>query len=323
MDSNIRRCTPPYKGMADIYGGEWQPRFHPNETLAEATYEVENGESSLSLSVVTPWHIYDETQFTHWSGSGMVPLYTQPGTAFCQALKAEDPAATVIVGWGNRPSEDHWAAWELLYKPTIDAMIGVIDGVCDHDYGGDPTKMAASYELVNAYASTTYGKTLTGWNTECAGATDPQAVPEADDVSQGGGIDLRKCRWLMRKVVHAIATVPDKARNFSHFGYGGQWWSDDGEGVAMDCLRALRGRLIHTSSDNPHVHLVAAVDGTDPRCPRPDDLGPGRDLVVAILNDQGLATTVSCSLLPPQGHSFLSGQQLRCVASQLGRWSWR
>ena len=88
----------------------------------------------------------------------------------------------------------------------------------------------------------------------------------------------------------------------------------------MDCLRGLRGRLIHTSSDNPHVHLVAAVDGTDPRCPRPDDLWPRR-LSGGFLNDQGLAMTVSCSLLPPQGHSL--SQQLRCVASSAGRWSWR
>jgi hypothetical protein len=86
----------------------------------------------------------------------------------------------------------------------------------------------------------------------------------------------------------------------------------------MDCLRGLRGRLVYGQTDHPHIHLVAAVDGTDERCPRPDDLGPGSDLVVALLNDHGLDENVNCTISAPAGTGFLSGQVLRCVANEQG-----
>lgn len=311
--------APPYKGMDAVYGGSWQPRFHPQTNLQEGdSYEVVSDDQALTLRVATPWHLYDESQFTHWSGTAMVPLYTEPGLALTKALKQADPDSTVIIGWGNRPSEDHWAAWELLYRPTIDAMIEVADGICDHDYGGDPTKMAAVYELVNAYSQTTYGKALTGWNTECAAATDPQAVPEADQQTSGASADLRKCRWTMRKIVHSLACVPDKARNCAHFGYGGSWWSDSGEGVAMDCLRALRGRLLHVECHHPHIWAVAAVDGIDPASPRPDDLGPGKDVVIAVLNDGSVEQDIGLQVAPPNGGRLLSGQLLRACPTAGG-----
>ncbi|TVR43414.1 MAG: hypothetical protein EA402_09780 [Planctomycetota bacterium] len=313
--------APPYKGMDAVYGGNWTPSRHPPEDCADGSsyrVEVAAGEG-LQLRASTPWHLYDETQFTHWSGAAMLPLYVEPALAVGQALKAADPQATFIVGWGNRASEDRWAAWELLYKPTIDATIDYIDGVCDHDYGGDPSKMSAVYELINTYSLSTYGKRLGGWNSECAGATDPQAVPEAANQATVGGADQRKCRWTMRKILHSLATVVDKARNCAHFGYGGSWWSDDGEGVAMDALRALRGRLLAVASDDPQLLAVAAVDGLDPRCPRPDDLGPGHDVSLGLLNDASTTRDVRLQLQPPAGCRFASAQVLRPQPQADGR----
>ncbi|TVR13275.1 MAG: hypothetical protein EA401_07075 [Planctomycetota bacterium] len=311
--------APPYKGMDAVYGGAWKPSQHPPEDCPDgATYTIQGDKGELALTAVTPWHLYDDSQFTHWSGSAMVPLYVQPALACAQACKDVDPLATVIIGWGNRPSEDHWAAWELLYRPTIDALIHVADGVCDHDYGGAPDKMAAVYELVDCYAMTRHGKHLSGWNSECAAATDPQAVPQAAEHDTGGA-DRRKCRWAMHKVIHLLAMVPDKARNCAHFGYGGSWWSDSGEGVAFDCMRALRGRMLLSQSDDDGILTVATVDGTDPRCPRPDDLGPGQDLVVAVLNRSSLPRQVQVHADAPEGCQLISGQHLACHEQNDGR----
>ena len=44
-------------------------------------------------------------------------------------IKAVNPGAVCIAGWGFRWHEDHWGAWDMIYKPTIDKNIDLIDGV--------------------------------------------------------------------------------------------------------------------------------------------------------------------------------------------------
>lgn len=293
--------APPYRGMEAVYGGAWQPNYHPPLEVADGeTYEV----NSTTLTAFTPWHIYDETQFTYWSAEGMLKLYNDPMLAFGEALKEANPEAVFMVGWGFRPSEDHWAAWEMVYRPTIDAAIHIADGWVDHDYGGDPRRLSANYEVVTHYTMNEHGKWLYGFNTETAMGSDPQAYPEADVVAGSTLADIAKATWMSRKVLHALRFVPDKARSFSHFGHGGGWFSDQGEGTALLVMRNLRGRLLHVENPDPDLYVVASIDGTDPLNPRPDDMPDRLELVVALLNDHRDDRKVDLSLAAPRGMSW-------------------
>ncbi|MFP4054716.1 MAG: hypothetical protein ACLFV7_12715, partial [Phycisphaerae bacterium] len=75
------------------------------------------------------WQVYDPTAFSYWSGRGNSWIYDQMLAAIGKGVKETYPAVRVIGGWGFRYNEDHWAAWDMLYKPTIDRNIEVIDGI--------------------------------------------------------------------------------------------------------------------------------------------------------------------------------------------------
>lgn len=311
--------APPYKGMAASYGGDFRPSTHPDPDIADgAAYQVEIDGVDTTLTATTPWHIYDETQFTFWSGAGMVSLYTEPFLAFAQPLKELAPQAMVIAGWGMRPSEDHWAAWRLLYRPVIDAAPDLIDAICDHDYGGDPASMAAVYQSVCAYAVGHHGRRIIGCNTECAVGSDPQAIPAAAELDPGAAADRRKASWTARKILATLAQVPDKVLGMLHFGYQGPWFSDQGEGVALDLLRPLRGRLVEVACSDPRVFAVASIDGTDPQAPRPDDLGPGQELVIAAINGGRETRTVSFVVDAPAGSDVATDAVVTAMRYQAG-----
>ena len=242
----------------------WAPETHPPDNVKDGeTYTVNIGrkgqEKPVTLTAFTPWYVYDETQFTYWSARGLGMFYNDPMLAFGKALKAAGGNQTVfIAGWGFRPSEDHWAAFDIAFKPTLDAGIRVIDGVCDHDYGGDPVKMDATYEVVCAYGVTAHGKWLYGYNTECSGSPDPQAYANA---GAEGSPELAGARWVAAKILHALDYVPDKARNFAWFG-GGPFFRDEGEGLALRALINLRGTLLQVHNADPELYVAAAIDGT-------------------------------------------------------------
>jgi len=289
----------PYGGW---YPGKWRSesaKLNPPADVKDGEqYEAGNGKTYTAF---TPWHIYDETQFTYWSGQGMLKMYVEPLQAYGKALKeAGGDNVVLIAGWGNRPSEDHWAGWHRLYKPTIDATHEFIDAINDHDYGGDPRNLPSSYEVACAYGVTKYGKWLYGYNTECASSTDPQVYGDAANFSA----DAAKFQWVTTKIIHALQYVPDKARVFLHFGVGGGFWSDGGEGVAMDLLRNVRGRLVHVNKTDAKVYAIACIDGADPLAPRPDDLGDGQQLVVVVLNDDHVSRDVKLNVKAPGGTSF-------------------
>ena len=305
-DGNVvsRAHAEPYGGMGQFYQGRWEPRSHPPKDVADGeTYEYDG----RTLTAFTPWHVVDTTQFTYWSGAGMLKHYIEPAVAFGRGLKQANPDAVYFVGWGNRPGEDHWAAWELLYKPTIDATIDLIDGYNEHDYGGDPLNMPGQYEVVTAYGVTEHDKWLYAYNTETASSSDPQVYQDAATRSA----DVNKFEWVSRKVLHALDFVPDKARLMLHFGDGARtsqggsgWWSDDGEGIAMELMYNLRGQLVQVVKDDDHVYVVAAIDGADPDNPRPEDLGAGKELVVAVLNDHLDEREVDLAIAAPEGTRF-------------------
>jgi hypothetical protein len=309
----------PYKGMESIYGGAWQPQFHPPENVADgSTYRVDHKGESIELTAFTPWHIYDETQFTYWSGRGQLKFYIEPMLAFATAMKKEAPDAVFLAGWGNRMSEDHWAGWKQLYQPTLDAAPHLIDGMVDHNYGGDPTKMAANYEVLTAYGVNQHKKWFYGYNTECASATDPQAYAAAEGLNAGAAADLKKFQWISRKILHNLVYVPDKLRLLLHFGYGGGWFSDKGEGVSLTLLNNLRGRLIEVRCSDADVLVVASIDGTDPQNPRPDSMTPGPELVVAVLNNSRTPKTVRLDIDFPPG-TTATGEILRTVDQNPGQ----
>jgi hypothetical protein len=298
----------PYRSMEHYYEGTWEPASHPPHDVADGeTYEY-NGQI---LTAFTPWHIVDTTQFTFWSGKGMVKPYLDPMLAFARGLREENPEATLIIGWGNRPGEDHWDAFRMLYQPVIDAAIDYIDAYNDHDYGGHPANMNAQYEVVTAYGVTRHNKWLYAYNTEAGSNSDPQVFAESATHSA----DLDKFQWVTRKMMHALATVPDKARVFLHFGDGrhtggsnSPWWSDTGEGRTMELLINLRGRLLHTRSTHPDLYVVAAIDGTDPFAPRPDFLPDRKEFVVAVFNDRQDAREVQLDLRAPGGAHIGEGE---------------
>jgi len=282
----------------------WAPQTHPPENVKDGeTYTVKMGkkgqEQDVTLTAFTPWHVYDETQHTYWSARGLGLFYNEPMVALGKALKAAGGDKTVyIAGWGFRPSEDHWAGFELDYKPTIDAGIQYIDGVNDHDYGGDPTKMSANYEVICAYGMTAHNKWLYGYNTECSGSFDPEAYGAA--AAGSGSPELAGARWVAAKILHALDYVPDKARNFAHFG-GGNFFRDEGEGVTLKALMNLRGRLVQVKHEDPDVYVAAAIDGTDPLNPRPAKLGDGKELVVAAFNAALDAREINLNVAAPAG----------------------
>lgn len=301
----------PYRSMEFYYGPQaWNPASHPPLNVPDGdTYEFQ-GET---LTAFTPWHIIDTTQFTYWSGKGMRKFYIDPMLAFGRAMKEENPESIFIVGWGNRPGEDHWAGFTQLYQATIDAGIDIIDGYNDHDYGGHPANMGAQYEVMTAYGMTRHNKWLYAYNTETGANTDPQVYRDQATVSPNIG----KFEWVTAKMMHAMAKVPDKARVFLHFGDGqhtgaggGGWWSDKGEGIAMEMMLNLRGRLLHTRGMREDLFIVATIDGTDPLAPRPERLGPGKELVVAVWNDTQQPRPVDIHIASPAGADLGPGRVL-------------
>jgi len=300
----------PYQTPRHIWYQQVAAQNPPNSVKDGETYTAKNGNTYTAF---TPWTIYDETQFTFWSGKGMGKLYNEPLVEFARAAKEKAGEDVIIIaGWGNRPSEDHWAGFYQLYQPTIDAGWKYIDGINDHDYGGSPLRMPANYEVVNAYSETVYGKSLTFWNTEAASNMDPQAHGGAEQRSA----DAMKFQWVSRKIAQSLDTIPDKVRNISHFGIGAGFWSDGGEGVAFDLMRELRGRLVYAHSPSEQVYVVAAIDGTDPLAPR-GELGEQQVMTVLVLNDHLHTQKVNLNIQAPAGARFAAKGRLRTA-----RYNW-
>jgi len=286
-----------YKTPHHIWRQQVKERNPPNNVADGETYTVKG----KTYTAYTPWHIYDETQFTYWSGKGMLAPYIEPLMVYAGAIKeTAGDLVQVIVGWGNRPSEDHWAAWDMLYKPTLDASIGIIDGYNDHDYGSDPRVMLANYEVVTGYGMAVHGKWLYGYNTETASSADPQAVPGVQQV----GADAAKYLWVSTKLAAVLDFSLDKCRSLMHFGLGGGFWSDKGEGVAMDLMRSLRGRLVYSTDSEDHIHVITSVDGTDPMAPKPADLPEAHEQTTLLLNSGYQPRNVQVTVKPVEGTLF-------------------
>lgn len=247
------------------------------------------------------WQVYDPTAFTFWSGRGNGWVYDQMLGVVARAIKEENPATRVIAGWGFRWNEDHWAAWDLLYKPTIDRNIQYIDAIHEHHYQGDTTAMNGSYEVLTAYSVTAHDKWLYSYNTETNDLVDAPARGGVDTPQKADNAkNFRRMTYNLRDMLYCVYQSPDKAvaRSLIH-------WDQTREGstICLDMLKNLRGRLIETQSPDPDVWVVASVDGTDPQALAPG-YNPEKDpqhLVVFVFNNHRQPRDVGLEIAAPTG----------------------
>jgi len=250
----------------------------------------------------TGWRVYDPSQFGYFSGRANGRIYDDMIAAIGPPLK-EIGGVTLIAGWGFRWHEDHWAAWDLLYRPTIDRGIEWIDAICEHHYQGDTTAMTGSYEVLEAYAMGKHRKWLHIYNTECNDLLDAPSRGVVDTPEKAkAATNYRRMTYNMRDILHMILQVPDKAagRTVIHYNQ-----TTEGMDVAYGLMAELRGRLIETRTSDPDVWCVASVDGTDPRAMPPE--GGRTNMVVFVFNDHRDPAMVKVGIAAPHGTTISTG----------------
>jgi hypothetical protein len=246
--------------------------------------------------------VIDETAFSYWSGRGLGWVYDQMLGAIGPAIKAVNPDLPVIGGWGFRWNEDHWAGWDILYKPTIDRNIKWIDGIHEHHYQGDTLAMNGSYEVLVAYGVTAHNKWLYCYNTECNDLVDAPARGAVDTPEKAKAASkYRKMTYNLRDCLYSVAQSPDKlrARTVIHNDGGAtNGWTQVGYGL----MRDLRGQLVQTGSDDPSVWCVASVDAVTTA------------LVVCVFNDHRQPRAIELQVAPPTNTSFTNATIEQAVA---------
>jgi hypothetical protein len=255
--------------------------------------------------------VVDESAFSYWSGAGNGWIYDQMLGAVGPAMKQANPDVQVVIGWGFRWNEDHWAAWDLIYKPSIDRNIDWIDGVGEHHYQGDTTAMNGSYEVLSAYSVTRHKKWLYAYNTETGDLIDAPARGIVDTPEKAKLATVyRRAVYSLRDCIFSVFQSPDKyrARTVIHNDTNGKPSADKPHSwthVAYGMMSNLRGRLIETASTDDHVWVVASVDGTDPHAMPP--AGTPQTLVVMVFNDHRLDRDITLNIQAPDGTRFTRG----------------
>jgi hypothetical protein len=196
---------------------------------------------------------------------------------FAEGLKAAHAPVPLVVGWGFHFFESNWTAWELLHRPTLDALQPWLDGYGEHHYGVDPRRVAASYEIADAYMRSRWGRRIGFWNTEACGMQDPERPDVIQGLPHGHAIAETRgaCAYFLRDVLTLLHKVPDKARlRCAH-----EPQVNDGVPMGFRLLKTLRGKLVETGGDDDGVWVVAArapgrltavcFNDTTDRCVRP------------------------------------------------------
>lgn len=249
----------------------------------------------------TEWKIKDTTQFTYWAGQGIGFLYDSMAVVVSKTIKDICPDIPVVVGWEFRWNEDHWAAWDLLYKPTLDHVGAWIDGATEHHYQGDTTAMPGTYEVLTAYGLAKFGKWWRSYNTETNDLLDLPArsdsvvnTPEKAKAAEG----YHRFAYNMRDCLYDVLQTPDKigSRTMIHHDHYPQSTE-----ITYGLLADLRGRMVATTSSDEKVWCVASIDGTDPEAMPAD--GKAK-LVVFVWNDHRVPQKVEVKITPPTGTTF-------------------
>jgi len=245
--------------------------------------------------------VVDETCFTFWSGKGDGWMYDQMFAAAASAIKKANPHVEVIAGWGFRWQEDHWAAWDILYKNTIDRGIQWIDGVHEHHYQGETIGMQAAAEVLTAYGVTKHNKWLHSFNTETNDLIDsPARGAVSTPENRMRANEYRRLIYNLRDLIYSVQENPDKYRGRTMIHYQATPTMTD---VCFGLLADLRGRLVEADKNDGKIWAVASIDGTDPNA-----MPPGFDgtphYVAVVFNDDAVTRKVTVALKPPAGMTF-------------------
>ncbi len=247
----------------------------------------------------TEWRIEDVTKFTYWSGQGIGFLYDNMAEVVAKTAKETNPDLTVVAGWEFRWNEDHWAAWDLLFKPTIDRIGPWIDGVTEHHYQGDTAGMNGIYEVLAAYGLAKHGKWLHSYNTETNDLVDIPAVGPVDTPEKAkAAYQWHIMVYNLRDCLYSVLQSPDKLRSRTVIHSD---TTPKATEIAYGLMADLRGRLVATTSDDTKVWSIASIDGTDPKAMPADGAAK---LVVFVWNDHRSVQTATVDITAPTGCTF-------------------
>jgi hypothetical protein len=202
------------------------------------------------------WWVRDRSQISWWSGEVNREFYLRMAAPFAAELKQACPDALFVAGWGFHLFESNWQAWEMLHRPTLDALHEWLDGYGEHHYGVDPRRVAASYEIADAYMRVRWGRRIGFWNTEAGGTQDPERPDVLRPLPQGGSLEESRgaAAYFLRDVLTMLRHVPDKARlRCAH-----EPQANSGVPAAFRLLKPLRGRLLEVAGPDDGVWAVAA-----------------------------------------------------------------
>ncbi|HUT33134.1 MAG TPA: hypothetical protein VNE39_06635 [Planctomycetota bacterium] len=302
----------PYLNWADRSGIHYRPELYRVEKAVEGGPVAVKRKNPNAPDEIIPhfkwkktdkgWRVVDDTAFTFWSGMGNGFIYDTMLAVMGKAVKETHPEALVAGGWGFRWNEDHWDAWRLLYKNTIDRNIGWIDAVHEHHYMGEPIGMHGTYEVLAAYGVTAHNKWLYSLNTETNDLLDTPARGRVDEPEKRQrSKECRQMVYNLRDCIYGVMQSPDKllGRTVIH-----AYKMPEATRVAYGMMKNLRGRLIEAASTDPDVWVVASVDGTDPKAMPPE---PEQTLVVFVVNDSNHPRTIFLDVRPPEGTRFKGG----------------
>jgi hypothetical protein len=264
----------------------------PGDTFRYRHFLYFKPREEQTYTVVEKWNVYDPTAPYFWSGKQNWDFYMWMFMPWAKAIKETNPEVQVVAGWDYPMYCDNWQVWDILYKPTIDAGIQWMDGICEHHYGSNTRADAGSYEVAVGYAMARYGKRIRCYNTETAGCEDP-AIPGR---KHGEATPYGAYNFGLRDVIEMWYRCPDKAVARASHGSLQAGWGGGGDEFFFKLLKDVRGRIVETRSEDLDVWPVAAVDGTN--------------FAVVMFNDHYRPQPVDLLLFSPAGTSFLPGRKV-------------
>ncbi len=248
---------------------------------------------SRTYQAIEAWMPDDTSTFSYYSGRQSALYYNRMYNVFATKIKSINPNIQMAAGWGMKLDIDNYRPWNIIYRPTIDSCIALMDGVHEHHYGGDSRATATQYEVVNAYSTTRYNKPLKCYNTEAGGFLDPQIPNVANPGRPNDPLAAARggLTFTFRDISYLIAHCPDKA--FTRAAHEAHL--NDGDPNAFRMMKTLRGRLLYIQSNDPLVWAVAAHNVQD------------NLLTVCFFNDYSVSRKINMTLRSPKGTVFLPG----------------